>query len=277
MNRFLKLVNFELGRFMKIYLVLVGITIISQFAGVIAQSKDYLNHAETVMFERAMNMGAYVEAYGAMSMRQVTASLWFMGPIALSAAALIFYCFFIWYRDWLGKNTFIYRLLMLPTARLNVFLSKAAAIFLMVLGLISLQIVLLPLLSTVLQWTVPADLRLDMNVHEIINNIYQLQIIIPDTFVGFLVAYGIGFMAVFVVFTAILFERSFRLKGALMGAGYAILSGVIFLGPVILQISPNTRFLYPGELFAVELVLLLLVSGVSIWLSHFLLKKKITV
>ena len=41
--------------------------------------------------------------------------MWFLGPIALCIAALIIYVFFIWYRDWLGKNTFAYRLLMLPT------------------------------------------------------------------------------------------------------------------------------------------------------------------
>ena len=47
-----------------------------------------------------------------------------MGPIALCVVVLIIYVFFIWYRDWLGKNTFIYRLLMLPTARIQCLFSK---------------------------------------------------------------------------------------------------------------------------------------------------------
>ncbi|MFC3041679.1 hypothetical protein ACFOGI_15650 [Virgibacillus xinjiangensis] len=275
--KFLKLVNFELGRFMKIYVALAAITVISQFTGVIVKSKEYLEQADTIMLEQSINIGTYVQNYSAMTMKQVTQSLWFMGPIALSAAALIFYCFFIWYRDWLGKNTFIYRLLMLPTARLNILLAKAAAIFLMVLGLISLQIVLLPVESTLLQWMVPTDLRMDMNTHAIIESFFLLRIIIPDTFTGFLVAYGIGFMAVFILFVAVLLERSFRLKGVLLGAGYAILAGLCFLAPLILHIIPETRWLYPGELFAVEIVLLMLVTGVSIWLGNFLLKKKVTV
>ena len=35
------------------------------------------------------------------------------------------YVFFIWYRDWLGKYTFAYRLLMLPTTRINIYFAKA--------------------------------------------------------------------------------------------------------------------------------------------------------
>ena len=34
MNRYLKLVNFEFNRFLKLYLVLIGITILSQIIGV---------------------------------------------------------------------------------------------------------------------------------------------------------------------------------------------------------------------------------------------------
>ena len=42
----------------------------------------------------------------------------------LCGVILIIYVFFIWYRDWLGKNTFIYRLLMLPTARIQCLFGK---------------------------------------------------------------------------------------------------------------------------------------------------------
>ena len=36
-----------------------------------------------------------------------TNSIWFLGPIALSIAALLIYVFFIWYRDWL-RQKYIY-------------------------------------------------------------------------------------------------------------------------------------------------------------------------
>ena len=46
------------------------------------------------------------------------------GTISSVHVVLIIYVFFIWYRDWFGKNTFIYRLFMLPTARINVYLQR---------------------------------------------------------------------------------------------------------------------------------------------------------
>ena len=61
--------------------------------------------------------------------------LWARLPLCI--VALIFYCFIIWYRDWFGKNTFAYRLLMLPTSRLNLYIAKATTILLFILGLLA--------------------------------------------------------------------------------------------------------------------------------------------
>ena len=86
--------------------------------------------------------------HGTMSFLNISKSVWFMGPIIVCGVTLIIYVFFIWYRDWLGKNTFSYRLLMLPTARINVYLAKATTILLYVLGLVALQLLLLPIEGT---------------------------------------------------------------------------------------------------------------------------------
>lgn len=211
-----------------------------------------------------------------MSVLQVTGSLWFMGPIALCIAALIFYVFFIWYRDWFGKNTFIYRLLMLPTARIQIFLSKAVSILLMVFGFVAIQLMLLPIESVILKWIVPLDYRIDMTAGEIIQNSY-LQTLIPSTFIEFVLYYGAGIMAVLIIFTAILFERSFRLKGVLLGAIFVGLAVLVFFSPILIMEIMQTYYLYPIEIFILEIILGLVVIGASIWTSHFLLKKKITV
>ncbi|GAB3046275.1 hypothetical protein [Virgibacillus ainsalahensis] len=279
MNRYLKLVNFELGRFMKIYLVLIGITIVSQIAGVIVTSNNYVSEANKAVYENLIPIEQFLERTGTMSMLQVIQSMWFMGPIALCIAALIFYCFFIWYRDWFGKNTFIYRLLMLPTARLNVFLAKATAIFLLVLGLVALQLLLLPVESTILKWMVPLDFRTDMVVGEMVNNSVNgiLQVLLPQSFIQFMINYGIGFMAVFILFTAILFERSFRWKGILLGAVYSVIALSIFLLPILLEVFFGFDYLYPFEMLVIQGILGILVALASIWMSRFLLNKKITV
>ena len=277
MKSYLKLVNFELGRFIKIYLVLIGLTIISQIAGVIVVSKGYLSEVNQAINVDSLSKGQFLEQIGPMSMTQITQSIWFTGPIALCIAALIFYCFFIWYRDWFGKNTFIYRLLMLPTARLYVFLAKASSIFLMVIGLVSIQLLLLPVESKILKFIVPLDFRVDMSISEVVSESRYLFTLIPDSFIQFIINYGIGLMAVFIVFTAILLERSFRLKGILFGFVYSVLAFVVFLFPLLLEIFFEVHYLYPTELFVVEVILGILVISVSIWTSNYLINKRVTV
>lgn len=277
MNRFIKLVNFELSRFMKIYLTLIGITIVAQLVGMIVKGKQYMSRANQTIFEGMITKSQFLEQTGPMSFMDVTRSLWFMAPIALCIVTLVIYMFFIWYRDWVGKNTFIYRLLTLPTSRLNVYLAKALSIFLMVLGLVSVQLLLLPLESTVLTWVVPSDFRMDMAVDQIIINFQYLAILYPKSFIEFVLYYGAGFMVMTVLFTAILFERSYKWKGILLGAGYSFLSGVLFVSPLLAMVIFQKNYLYPIEILIAETIMGLIVTAAAIWLGGFLLKKKITV
>ncbi|MEC5424548.1 hypothetical protein QGM71_13690 [Virgibacillus sp. C22-A2] len=274
---YLKLVNFELGRFIKIYFVLIGITVVSQITGVIVIANRYLKEANIAIYEDLMPQAQFLEMYGPMSFSNITRTSWFMGPIALSIAALIFYIFLIWYRDWFGKNTFIYRLLMLPTARINIYLAKATSIFLMVLGLVSIQLILLPIESTLLKWIVPKNFRLDMSIDGMIESSKFLFILFPPTFIEFLLHYGIGFMAVFLLFTAVLFERSFRIKGVFAAILYSTFSIALFILPLLLEGIYEVGYFYPVELLLLEIILGLFVIGLAVWVSHYLLNKKITV
>lgn len=277
MKNYLKLTNFELGRFMKIYGVLVAIVIVSQIAGVIVLSKRYLATAQEVMYEEGMSQVSFLEIYGDFSFIDVVSSLWFMGPIGLSAAGLIFYVFLIWYRDWFGKNTFIYRLLMLPTNRLNVYLSKVTSIMLMVMGLVGIQLVLLVVENRILKLIVPKVFRTDLDVPTIIKHSQYLQVLIPQTFMEFILYYGIGFMAMVIIFTGILFERSYRWKGIVMGAIYAILACFVFFLPIFVDEMISGGFFYANEVVMLEIVVGTIVIACSIWLSSYLLKNKITV
>ncbi|GAA0445075.1 hypothetical protein PD280_03045 [Virgibacillus salarius] len=277
MKSYLKLTSFELSRFFKLYLVLIAITIISQIIGVIVYSNSYLNEMNKVIYEEQMPKAEFLEVYGRSSLFDLTQTLWFLGPIALCVVALIFYVFFIWYRDWFGKNTFIYRLLMLPTARINVFFAKATSIFLMVLGLIALQIVLLFIENMIYQWMVPNEFRTDMAVSQVIQNFRYLNIIIPTTITKLILSYGVGFMAVFIIFTGILLERSYRWKGIFLGIGYCAIAAAVFVLPIIIQELLQKNYLYLVELIIIEVILGLFVAACSIWLSSFLLKHRITV
>lgn len=277
MKSYVKLVNFEFNRFFKVYAALMVITAISQITGVIVNSKNYMSQVNYAINEQGLSHATFIEQYGTMSFYRIIQTIWVIGPIALCMAALIFYVFLIWYRDWFGKNTFIYRLLMLPTARINVFFAKATTIFLMVLGLIALQILLLPIGSVIMKWIVPLDFRTDLSIDQMIGAFNYLAIIFPYNFFDFSIHYALGFMSVFVLFTAILFERSFGIKGIILGMIYCVLVLLFLIFPVILTIIYEKPFLYPEEYFVLEAVLCLIVVITSIVVSRFLLNRKIIV
>ena len=277
MKSYLKLVNFEFNRSAKIFAILLGITLIVQIAGVIVLSKMHLNMANEKIYEELMPKAEFISNFGQMSFLSVTSSVWFLGPIALCIAGVGFYIFLIWYRDWFGKNTFIYRLLMLPTTRLNVFYAKITNILLMTIGFVAFQLILLPIETTVFKWMLPKEFRVDMNVKEIISGMPELNILVPNSFIEGVLYYGTGFMVVAILFTAILFERSFRWKGVFVGILYSLVAITVFISPLLLQEFVLNDFFYSLELFVLEIVMGVIVLVASIWMSGFLLKNKITV
>ncbi|MCK1996722.1 hypothetical protein MPH47_05590 [Psychrobacillus psychrodurans] len=277
MKSYLKLVNFEFNRFAKLFAVLLGITLVVQIAGVIVLSKMYLNMANEKIYEELMPKAEFLTNFGQMSFLSVTRSVWFLGPITLFFAGVGFYIFLIWYRDWFGKNTFIYRLLMLPTTRLNVFYAKITNILLATFGFVAFQLILIPIETMVFRWMLPKEFRVDMNVKEIVSSMPEIHILFPNNFLEFILYYGAWLMVVSILFTAILFERSFSWKGIFVGVLYSLVAVTLFISPLLLQELVLNGFFYPLELFVLEIVMGLIVLAGSIWMSGFLLKNKITV
>src|SRR5699024_10783695 len=63
----------------------------------------------------------------------------------------------------------------------------------------------------------------------------------------------------------------------LLGVIYGIIAIGVLISPVILQYEVFYEFFYPGEMLLLELAAGLVVLAGSIWISNFLLKKKIRV
>lgn len=278
MKSYIKLVNFEINRFIKIYVSLLIITLLSQFIGVIVTSRNLMKRARETMFERNLSESAYLHEFGGIDFTNFSSTLWFMGPIALCIVALIFYSFMIWYRDWFGKNTFAYRLLMLPTARISLYFSKATAILILIFGLLAFQIILLPLENAFFESFIPKNfMEHSMDVSSILQTNIILGMIIPPYFSDFLISYGIGMMFVFVLFTSILFERSFRLKGIVFGILYFIAAVLLYLSPMFIIANETVPVLYPEEIFAIFLVLGIIIIGASIVIGNWLISKRVLV
>lgn len=275
MKSYSRLVNFEISRFLKFYLILIGLIIAFQLIGAIIKSKEYVSYTNKAIYEEQIPVSQYIEQYGTFPFQNYINSVWFTMPIFFCIAILMIYVFFIWYRDWFGKNTFIYRLLMLPTERISIYFAKLTAIMLMVLGLISLQILLMPIEIQIINSIIPTEFRTYLPFNEI----FKLQILYylyPNTFTDFILIYGLGLILVAVLFTAILLERSYRLIGIFFAIVYVILSFGIFISPLLLD-AFYTDFFYPLEIFGMVVVTSIIVLVSAICIANQLLKYKIRV
>jgi len=207
----------------------------------------------------------------------LNSQMWYISPILLCIGVLSFYVFFIWYRDWFGRHTFIYRILMLPTARRNIYFSKLTAILLFVFSLISFQLLMLPIHQWLVKLNIPAELRENSPLVDGIIINQALVELIPRQFEQFLYLYGLGAVIVMVLFTVILLERSFHLWGILYGLLYISGCVLIIISPILYFGDRSIIYLYPNEVYVLALLLFALVSCLSVWLGTRLLTKKITV
>jgi hypothetical protein len=278
MNRYWKLLNWEINRFSKLYAVILLTTLVLQFVGVLSFSFGFMSRANSLMNERFLSVSQYVVNYGKISFEQFTNnSLWFVAPIALGAVTLILYVFLIWYKEWFGKNTFVYRLFMLPTSRMNIYLAKFGAIFLFVLGLVAFQLFILHLQMLTFNAIVSNELRGSLSLVELISRNIILRVLFPTHFIEFLFYYSLGATAIIVAFTLILLERSFRIKGILMGVGYVSSTVFLVLLPLLIYGLWIKNYFYPSEIFWAVVAVMILISSASLGFSAFLLNKKVTV
>ncbi|MGO4345345.1 hypothetical protein AB4Z45_07565 [Paenibacillus sp. MCAF9] len=280
MNRYFKLVHMEVHRFRWVLAILMAIVAITQFASLIWATTKELSFREKLLLETVDKslLGGFSPQYLSFEWAIFSSQMGYILPMFLCMGVLALYVFVIWYRDWFGRSTFVYRLLMLPTARRNLYLAKISAFLLFVLAFISFQLLLLKVQHIVFNLIVPADQRIDSHIVEAIISNQALVWLIPQQFEQFVYLYGFGAIVVVAVFTAILLERSYRRLGILYGVLY--LAGCVFVvaAPFLfLYMDQYYSYLYPYEIFALGLTLCILVLGISVWLGMRLMAKKITV
>lgn len=277
MKNFVQLLNFEFNRIFKLFVTfIIGIAVI-QTTGVVLSAVIHL-----IKIKGQLNIGTTeAELIVDMEAFNLTYSLyeiWYAGPIIIAVVLIILYAILIWYRDWLGKNTFIYRLLMLPTSRLNLFMAKLVTIKLALLSVAAVQYLLLILHANVVKWIIPAVYRQDLNVAVITMNSEYLRLLFPSSITGFLTVYGVILLAIISLFLIVLLERSFRVMGIVVGITYGVVATIILSLPAIIQyMAFEGDYLYPGEAFAVQAVIYAIIVGVSLMFARFLLKNKVTV
>ncbi|SDW86627.1 hypothetical protein [Paenibacillus sp. CF384] len=280
MNRFMKLLHMEVSRFWKLYITLFVMTLLMQSGGILYESNKYMQVVKDKMGPTTSTFAKFAAENGVVTFSDMMgrANLFILAPIALCIGGIALYVFLIWYREWMGKNMFIYRLLMLPTERRHLYLAKLSAILLFVFGLVAFQLLILPLEAQLFTAVVDPELRgVSETLTTVIQNHSFLQVLVPRTLTEFVLYYGSGALFVIILFTAILLERSYRLKGIVAGVIYIGVACLLLVAPMLIMNRDINDYLYPNEIFIIEFVIAALIGVMSLAISFFLMNKKISV
>lgn len=272
-----KLIFFECNRVSKTYFILLTGMFVSQVLGFYVMSKGYMSNVNHHLHGYGLNTSSIHEVLGIFTPEIVIQSVWVTGPLIICMGAMLAYTFLIWYRDWYGPHTFIYRLLMLPVERVYIFLGKAISLLIMVAGIIAFQLFILYIGKWIITWNVPVDFRSSLFINDMVLSFNYLTIFFPFTMMNFFTLFGGMFVSITVIFTAILLERSYAKKGILMGLSYIVAAIIVVALPSIVEMILQRAYVYPAEMFWIEVGLFMLVGYVSMRMSVRLLNERIHV
>lgn len=272
MRTFLQLVHMELHRFRHFLFGLMAITVLVQVGATVALSLN-----EIAM--RDPGKQAQNESFSPVSLTDFVLDhpMLYALPILLCIFSLVLYVFLIWYRDWLGRNTFVYRLFMLPSARRHLFLSKLSAIVLFVFVLVAWQWLLIFVNNGVFTAIMPDEYEATISIRQLMENYLLFQVLYPPTLERFILYYGTGIIAVMVMFAAVLLERSRRGVGLIYALLYAGGAAVMNLFMLFAYETRLFRYLYAHEMLWINTGILLATAAVSVWLGFRLLERNVSV
>lgn len=274
MKKFINLLSFEMNRFLKFLVPTLLISGAMQLYSTLSNIFSYNEELEILIAR-----GESIEHHPRFTLHFVTGSSLFELSIILIFLVFVFYSFFTWYREWLGKNTFIYRLLTLPTNRSYIVLTKSLVFMIGGLLAFAFQFGMYFVHLNLAEWLVTSSFYDAYNIHNVIPFYSLIQpALFPNSLFEFVRNYSFAFAALLSLCTGILIERSFGLKGLFIGAAYFFgFFGVYGLLMAGLYSSSFSIELRPSQIQLLMVAYQLVVVGVGYAISTLLLKKTVKV
>ena len=274
MNKILSLYNIEFKRIYKLYFALIGALFIGNLAGLAISIKNSVEKISTDN-KLPMNLSILKSNIGYEFVNTFTVvDIYIYGTIALGIAVLmcLLYALIIWYRDYYSRSKTIYTLLCLPQPRFNIYLSKLITIVVMIYGAIVSQFVFWYLNLTIVKNLAGIQSPIFLNIFKnMMHNVETINIVSANI-VEFLMVDIIGvILAVVVIFTSVLIERSIKKVGVMLGLLYIALSifGYLYLVSLSRLLLINLLHFHIGYYVFLFIV--------SLFLSHYLMNKKISI
>lgn len=273
MNNILNLYDIELKRIYKWYLALLSILLVGNIGTVARHIRNIIirvasdtKSKESLSLMRLQQAKKYLYETHIYNIYESTTLL-----LGLAVLICLVYALIIWYRDFVGKNKTAYTLFMLPNNKFNVYIAKAITVVVMIFGVMLMQMVFWAMDILILKIVTNVPMKeifaLANNMNGAIRNLTLIQPYLID----FIMINIIGvILAVLVIFTAVMIQKSFKIKtvGIVLGIIYVYASIVIF--SYIGSITPfSDRNLIGHIIYFIGLFV------VSVGLSYTLLNKKV--
>ncbi|CEQ17285.1 hypothetical protein [Paraclostridium sordellii] len=274
MNKILSLYNIEFKRIYKLYFALIGALFIGNLAGLAISIKNSVEKISTDN-KLPMNLSILKSNIGYEFVNTFTVvDIYIYGTIALGIAVImcLLYALIIWYRDYYSRSKTIYTLLCLPQPRFNIYLSKLITIVVMIYGAIVSQFVFWYLNLTIVKNLAGIQSPIFLNIFKnMMHNVETINIVSANI-VEFLMVDIIGvILAIVVIFTSVLIERSIKKVGVMLGLLYIALAifGYLYLVSLSRLLLINLLHVHIGYYVFLFIV--------SLFLSHYLMNKKISI
>ena len=273
MNNILTLYDMEFKRIYKIYFALIGILFASNIGATLfsiysvpSRTSDIEGNPITVNVLKSEEGIRYIYEYLIRDLGSMTKM-----AVAFSVLLCLLYSLVIWYRDYFSKSKTIATLLMLPQKRFNIYIAKLITVVSMIFGVIAVQF---------LFWYIDlVIIKAILNVNvEGFTNVFRTILVAQNRLTNLIFNQPIDFLmidvlgvvlAVVVLFTGVLIERSYKKIGAVLG-------GVYIFASIILYISLSAQYeQYVDILLKVQIAYYIVIFLISILVSKKLLNKRI--
>lgn len=164
--------------------------------------------------------------------------------VAIIVATLLGFCVYTWVREWRFEGRLIYRLMLLPGSRMSVVWAKLAAIFLMIMAILTVQVLLIILAAWLFNLILaPYHIALYPWYYFFSNAQASTPLLFPASPVSFFLTYFMGSSVILALFFGSLYYLNRRQLWQLVPASLPVVVVVSAYLYLILSLRINSHLL----------------------------------
>lgn len=182
----------------------------------------------------------------------------------------ILFGFFLWYKEWFGASKRIYLLLSIKGNRFRIFLSKLIVFLFIFLAYYGVILINLLISSQLMKFMLPDQATAENLVQNFLINSQFVGYVMPTSLSTLLYQIAFIVMIFSILSVFVLLDRSKRILGMITGFIYVAASIVLF-------IYLNTQELYTSEKLMANWAFSAAYILVSMAISYYLLKRKVSI